>query len=88
MKDKKYRYWKDKKEIANQLMKDAIKAEMKTFDFYTQWGLGFSNGKEGVHKIRRGVRFFDIEKQEPPEFVYQSEIDKYRDILKEQGFLK
>jgi len=89
MKDKKYRYWEDREEIANQLMKDAIDVTgIKADDYSTQWGIGFSNGKEGAHRIRRAVRFFDIVKNEPPEFVYQSKIDKYRDILKEQGFLK
>ena len=89
MKDKKYRYWEDREEISAKLIKDAINVTgIKTFNHSMQWGIGFSNGKEGAHRIRRAVRFFDIEKNQPPEFVYQSEIDKYRDILKEQGFLK
>jgi len=89
MKDKKYRYWEDREEIANQLRKDAIEATgIKTFDFSTQWGICFSNGKEGDKRRRTATRFFDIRKHEPPEFVYQGEIDKYRKVLKKQGFLK
>jgi len=88
MKDRKYRYWKDRYEIAAQLKRGSIDSVFKIFDFETQWGVQFSKGKEEAPKIRQAVRFFDIRKQEPPEFVYQSEIDKYRDVLKKQGFLK
>ena len=89
MTDKRYRYWEDREEIANQLRRDAIDAsEIKTFDFYTQWGIAFSNGEKGDKRNRTATRFFDDKKHEPPEFVYQSEIDRYRDSLKKQGFLK
>ena len=85
---KKYRYWGDRYRVLELLTKDAISTTgIKTFNFSTEWGVGFSNGKTGNDRRRTAVRFFDKTKQEPPEFITQEEIDKHRDVLKERGFL-